>query len=59
MVPQWLGRGLMLVVLVAMAMSLSGCEVVGGIFKAGVWVGVLFVVVIIAIVGFIATKIAS
>jgi hypothetical protein len=57
MVPQWLGRVLLLVLLVAASMSLSGCEVVGGIFKAGMWVGVLFVVIIIAIVGFIATKI--
>jgi hypothetical protein len=59
MVPQWLGRVLLLVLLVAASMSLSGCEVVGGIFKAGMWVGVLFVVFIIAIVGFIAAKIAS
>jgi hypothetical protein len=29
---------------------LSGCSVVGGIFKAGVWVGVLVVVVIIVII---------
>jgi len=57
MIPQWLGRVLLLVLLVAASMSLSGCEVVGGIFKAGMWVGVLFVVIIIAIVGFIATKI--
>jgi hypothetical protein len=59
MVPQWLGRVLLLVLLVAASMSLSGCEVIGGIFKAGMWVGVLFVVFIIAIVGFIAAKIAS
>jgi hypothetical protein len=57
MVPQWLVRVLMVAVLVAASMSLSGCEVVGGIFKAGMWVGVIFVVLIIAIVGFIAAKI--
>lgn len=57
MVPQWLVRILILVLLVAASMTLSGCEVVGGIFKAGMWVGVLFVVIIIAIVGFIAAKI--
>ena len=59
MVPQWLVRMLMLVLVVAAAMSLSGCEVIGGIFKAGVWVGVLAVVFVVAIVGFIAAKIAS
>ena len=57
MVPQWLTRVLMLVVLVAAAMTLSGCEAIGGIFKAGMWVGVLGVVVVIAIVGFIASAI--
>ena len=59
MVPQWLVRMLMLVLVVAAAMSLSGCEVIGGIFKAGVWVGVLGVVFVVAIIGFIAAKVAS
>jgi hypothetical protein len=34
-----------------MAVSmLSSCEVIGGIFKAGVWVGVIVVVAIIALI---------
>jgi len=33
--------------LVASALTLSGCELVEGIFKAGVWVGVIVVVVIV------------
>ena len=57
MVPQWLLRVLMLVLMVVASISVSGCEVIGDIFKAGVWVGALFIVVIIAIVGFIAAKI--
>jgi len=57
MVPQWLTRMLMLVVLVEAAMTLSGCEAIGGIFKAGMWVGVLGVVVVIAVIGFIASAI--
>lgn len=57
MVPQWLIRVLMLVLLVATSITLAGCEAIGDIFKAGVWVGALFIVVIIAIVGFIAAKI--
>ena len=32
---------------------LAGCQIIGGIFKAGVWAGVLLVVAIIAIVVFI------
>jgi len=57
MVPQWLLRVVMLALIVVASMSLAGCEVVGGIFKAGVWAGALFIVVIIAIIGFIATAI--
>jgi hypothetical protein len=56
MVPQWLVRVLMIVLLVAAAVSASGCEVVGGIFKAGMWVGALFIILIVGIVAFIAAK---
>ena len=35
---------------------MAGCELVGNIFQAGVWVGVIFVVLIIAIVGGVAMK---
>jgi hypothetical protein len=34
----------------ALSMELAGCAVVKGIFKAGVWVGVLVVVGLFAIV---------
>lgn len=46
-----------LVLLVLVSMTLSGCEVVGGIFKAGAWVGALAVIVVLGIVAFIAGKI--
>ena len=48
---------LMLVVLAAM--TVTGCAAVAGIFKAGMWVGVVMVVVVLMIVGFIAAKIRS
>ena len=35
---------------------LSSCEVVGGIFKAGVWVGVLVVVGIIGLILYLVGK---
>jgi hypothetical protein len=38
---------------------LSGCELVGDIFKAGVWVGVLIVVAIIALVVFLIGKLSG
>ena len=35
---------------------LAGCETIGNIFEAGVWTGVIGVVVIIAIVVFIVSR---
>lgn len=46
-----------LLLLVLVAMTAAGCELAGGIFKAGAWVGALAVVFIIAIVGYLAMKI--
>jgi hypothetical protein len=34
----------------ATAMTLSSCEVIGGIFKAGVWVGILLVLVVVGLI---------
>lgn len=36
--------------------SLSSCKLVGDIFKAGVWVGILVVVVVIALIVMIVGK---
>jgi len=47
-------RALLLLALVLMS---SGCEAIGNIFQAGVWVGVIVVVLILGVVGFIAAKI--
>jgi hypothetical protein len=32
-----------------LALSLSGCAAIEGIFKAGVWVGVIAVVIVLAV----------
>lgn len=34
----------------ATAVTLSSCEVVGGIFKAGMWVGILLVVLVVGLI---------
>lgn len=34
----------------------SGCDIIGGIFKAGVWVGVLLVVLLIALILYVINK---
>lgn len=43
--------------LLALLISLSSCELIGDIFKAGVWVGVLAVVVVIGLVFFLISKV--
>jgi len=45
--------------LVLVALALPGCAVVGGIFKAGAWVGALAVILVIVIVGILAAKIGG
>ena len=39
-----------------MLLTLQGCAVAGGIFKAGVWVGIVAVVLVIIIIGAIVSK---
>ena len=36
--------------------SLSSCEVIGGIFKAGVWTGLILVAIVVALVIFLITR---
>ena len=42
--------------LAMLTLSLPGCAVVGGIFKAGVWVGVLAVVFVVGIILYFVSK---
>jgi hypothetical protein len=37
-------------VLFLLAISFSSCEVIGGIFKAGVWTGIIAVVLVVALI---------
>ncbi len=39
--------------------AMSSCEVIGDIFKAGVWVGIVIVVAIIAVIIFIVSKLGG
>jgi hypothetical protein len=38
-----------IMVIVLAAMSAAGCELIGGIFKAGVWVGAIGVVLLVVL----------
>jgi len=49
-------RNFLPVTLLTLIIMLSGCEVVGGIFKAGVWFGILVVVGIIALIIWLVTR---
>ena len=44
------------IILVLSTLGLAGCELVAGIFKAGVWVGVLLVIGIIALIVWMLSK---
>lgn len=43
-------------ILFLLTLSLSSCEVIGGIFKAGVWVGVLIVVAVLALIFWLVSR---
>ena len=46
----------LLLVLLA-TVSLAGCEAIGNIFQAGMVVGVIGVLIVIALIGFVVAKI--
>jgi hypothetical protein len=49
----------LMAVVVLAAFTMTGCEAVEGIFKAGVWVGVVGVVVLLGIVAWVVTKMSG
>lgn len=49
----------MLLALITISYAFSSCQVVGGIFKAGVWTGVIVVVMIIALIIYLISKAPS
>ena len=48
-----------IVALVLLGVPLAGCEVVGGIFKAGVWVGALAVIAVVLLLVFVVAKVRT
>ena len=47
---------LRLLLIVVLAISAAGCELIGGIFKAGIWVGAIAVIVVAVGVFWIVAK---
>ena len=52
---RWLRLATLLLVLVAAA----GCELAGQIFEAGVWAGIVIVVLVVALIGWGLSKMRS
>ena len=49
-------RTVLLILVLLSTLTLGGCEVVGGIFKAGVYTGVIVIVLILVAVAFLWRK---
>lgn len=45
------------VLIVLLAMSAAACEVIGGIFKAGVWVGAIAVILVVVLLVVVVAKV--
>ncbi|MEO6729867.1 MAG: hypothetical protein ABIN01_01530 [Ferruginibacter sp.] len=46
-------------VILMIAITVSGCEAIGSIFKAGVWTGTIAVILILLLVVYIVSKLFS
>lgn len=46
-----------LAILAFLSTTLAGCELVEGIFKAGVWTGVIVVVLVLALIIWLISKV--
>jgi hypothetical protein len=49
-------RALLVVLLMLVALTSSACELIGNIFQAGMWTGVILVVLIVVVIGFLVGK---
>lgn len=43
--------------LIVLSFTLTSCEAIGSIFKAGMWVGVIAIIVVVAIILWIVNKV--
>ncbi len=49
-------KKLSLLPLFAILISLSSCELIGDIFKAGMWTGIIVVVLVVGLIIFVISK---
>ncbi len=43
----------MFIIFASLLVMLPGCEFIGDVFKAGIWVGIIIIIAVIAVVAFI------
>jgi hypothetical protein len=43
-------------ILIIFSVMMTGCEVIGGIFKAGVWTGLLLVAIVVGLIIFLLSR---
>lgn len=43
----------MFLVFVSLLIILPGCEFIGDVFKAGIWVGIIIIIAVLAVIAFI------
>lgn len=48
-----------IIMLLVLSISVTSCSVIEGIFKAGVGVGIFLVVIVLAVIAFIISKIVG
>ena len=48
-----------IIMLLVVSISITSCSVIEGIFKAGVGVGIFLVVIVLAVIAFIISKIVG
>ena len=44
------------ILFVFMALTMSSCEIIGDIFKAGMWTALIIIVLIVALVGWLFSR---
>jgi len=52
-------RLLSLSLLLILATQVAGCELAAGIFKAGMWVGIIMVVLVIGLITWLVSRVKS
>lgn len=52
-------KKLQVATVLSLILMLSSCQAIEGIFKAGVWAGVIIVVLVIALIIFIISKVSG